>query len=80
LAIKKNCRFGCFYAIILFKMEAIRQFLREVVLQFYQITWPDKETLTRLTVVVLFIAVLSGLLFGGIDFFFTKLVELVALR
>ncbi len=61
-------------------MEAIRQFLREVVLQFYQITWPDKETLTRLTVVVLFIAVLSGLLFGGIDFFFTKLVELVALR
>ena len=61
-------------------MEAIRQFLREVVLQFYQITWPDKETLTRLTVVVLFIAVLSGLLFGGIDFFFTKLVELVTLR
>ncbi len=61
-------------------MNQVRQFVSEVIEHFHKISWPDKESLTYLTIVVLFIALVSSVLLGAADFIFTKLVELATLR
>jgi len=53
-------------------VKKISQFFREVGDQLRQVTWPDKETLFRLTGVVILISVTMGLLLGGLDFLLTR--------
>ena len=47
-------------------------FLREVRQEFGHITWPKREALIQLTVVVISISVVISLILGGFDYLFTN--------
>ncbi len=53
-------------------MKKIINFLKEVAVEFKNITWPKKETLIQLTIVVISISIIISLILGGFDYLFTK--------
>ncbi len=53
-------------------MIALKKFLQEVREQLEQISWPNRAEVSRLTIVVLFVTIIASIIFGGIDFLFTK--------
>jgi preprotein translocase SecE subunit len=53
-------------------MQKILQFLREVKEQFHNITWPKREAIIQLTIVVISISVITSLILGGFDYLFTS--------
>ena len=53
-------------------MSNITKFLREVQVEFKNITWPTKETLIQLSIVVISISIVISLILGGFDYLFTK--------
>ncbi|MCD6225872.1 preprotein translocase subunit SecE [bacterium] len=50
----------------------MRKFLEEVLDQLKQVTWPDKNTLFRLTMVVILVSLTVGVILGGFDFLLTQ--------
>jgi len=53
------------------------RFLKEAVAELKKVVWPTKEQLVRLTIVVIVVSVSAGLLIGGLDYIFTKLLALI---
>ena len=53
-------------------MNKIMSFFREVRAEFKNITWPKKDTLIQLTIVVISISVIISLILGGFDYIFTN--------
>jgi len=53
-------------------MSKITQFIKEVRAVFKQITWPNRDTLTQLSFVVISISILLGGVLGGFDYLFTR--------
>ncbi len=53
-------------------MQKIINFLSEVVAEFKNITWPKKDTLIQLTIVVISISIIISLILGGFDYLFTN--------
>jgi len=53
------------------------KFLAEVKTELLKVTWPTKNEVIRLTGVVIVISLIVGLFVGGLDFIFTKLVEII---
>lgn len=53
-------------------MQKVLQFLREVKVEFNNITWPKKEALIQLTIVVISISIIISLILGGIDYLLTQ--------
>jgi preprotein translocase subunit SecE len=53
------------------------KFLSEVKAELFKVTWPTKQEVTRLTAVVIIISLVVGAYIGGLDFLFTKTIELV---
>lgn len=53
------------------------KFFTEVKSELTKVTWPTKDQVIRLTTVVIVISLAVGLFIGGLDFIFTKAVELV---
>jgi preprotein translocase SecE subunit len=47
-------------------------FLKEVRAEFKHISWPKKDTLIQLSIVVISISVITSLILGGFDYIFTK--------
>lgn len=58
-------------------MTAPTAFLRETYDELRKVTWPSRNEVTRLTLVVIFISVMIGVYIGGIDYLLTKLIGLV---
>lgn len=58
-------------------MSKIIQFLKEVKGEFRNITWPKKEALIQLTVVVISISIIISLILGGFDYIFTNSLALL---
>ena len=58
-------------------MQKIIKFLKEVAVEFKNITWPKKDTLIQLTVVVISISIIISLILGGFDYLFTKSITLL---
>ena len=58
-------------------MQKLIQFLREVMAEFKNISWPKKETLIQLTVVVISISIVISLILGGFDYIFTNSISLL---
>ncbi len=59
-------------------MEAIarvREFFREVLLEFKRVTWPSRQELVNSTVVVIVVTVVLAFFLGTVDIGLTKLVE-----
>lgn len=52
-------------------MKKIINFVQEVIIEFKNITWPKKETLIQLTIVVISISIIISLILGGFDYLFT---------
>lgn len=57
-------------------MQKIIKFIKEVAVEFKNITWPKKDTLIQLTVVVISISIIISLILGGFDYLFTKSIAL----
>jgi preprotein translocase SecE subunit len=53
-------------------MKKIINFVKEVIIEFKNITWPKKETLIQLTIVVISISIIISLILGGFDYLFTN--------
>jgi preprotein translocase subunit SecE len=53
-------------------MQKIIKFLKEVRETFQSITWPKKEALIQLTIVVISISIIISLILGGFDYLFTN--------
>lgn len=58
-------------------MQKVIKFLKEVAVEFKNITWPKKDTLIQLTVVVISISIIISLILGGFDYIFTQSIGLV---
>lgn len=46
-------------------------------MEFHNITWPKKETLIQLTVVVISISIVISLILGGFDYLFTNSIAIL---
>ena len=55
-------------------------FLKEVKMEVQKINWPSREQTIRYTVVVLGISLTIALFLGGLDFFFTAMIERFILK
>ena len=58
-------------------MKKIINFLKEVAVEFKNITWPKKDTLIQLTIVVISISIIISLILGGFDYLFTNSIGLL---
>ena len=58
-------------------MQKIIKFLKEVAVEFKNITWPKKDTLIQLTIVVISISIIISLILGGFDYLFTNSFALI---
>jgi preprotein translocase subunit SecE len=58
-------------------MRKLVQFIREVLAEFKNITWPKRDTLIQLTVVVISISIVISLILGGFDYIFTNSISLL---
>jgi preprotein translocase subunit SecE len=56
------------------------QFLKDVRFELSKVTWPKREEVIKLTLIVFLISAIVGAYVGGLDFAFTKLLELVIAR
>lgn len=55
-------------------------FFQEVVTELKKVIWPTRPELVKLTVVVIAVSVGVGIYLGGLDFVFTKLIEIILAR
>ena len=61
-------------------MKKVKAFIADLRKIINEITWPDRPTLIQLTVVVLFISIVTGTLLAVADFIFTKLISWVTFK
>jgi len=59
-------------------MAKVRSFMVEILNILRQVTWPDKDTLVQLTIVVIFVSAVVGLYLGGVDLGLTKLLGVLS--
>lgn len=50
-------------------------FLREVYIELTKVTWPGRDEVVKLTVIVIAVSVAIGIYIGGLDFVLTKLTD-----
>jgi preprotein translocase subunit SecE len=53
-------------------------FFREAWSEYKKVVWPSRRDTVRLTAIVVVISVTLGLILGGIDFGFTRLIDILA--
>lgn len=58
-------------------MSKILGYFSEVRGELAKIVWPKKETVLRLTLIVITFSALVGGFLGGLDFLFTNLIKIV---
>jgi preprotein translocase subunit SecE len=56
------------------KEGRIRRWWRETIGELHKVNWPTPKEAWRLTKIVIMVIVVMGLLLGGLDFVFTKLI------
>lgn len=54
-------------------MKSVFSFFSEVKSELFKVTWPKKNEVVRLTSIVILVSLVVGLLTGGLDAIFTKL-------
>lgn len=59
----------------LYKNESANQFMHEVVTELARVTWPTQNETTSATFVVLIMVLITGLLLGLIDKFWTQVIQ-----
>ena len=61
-------------------MEKVLGYFSEVGAELSKVTWPKRQEVVRLTLVVFAISVIVAFYVGGLDYVFTKLLELIVAR
>jgi preprotein translocase subunit SecE len=56
-------------------VERIREFIREVVVEFRKVTWPSRPELLNSTTVVVVVTVVLAFFLGGVDIGLARIVE-----
>lgn len=56
-------------------MDQVIEFLKEVRLELTKVTWPNKQEVIKLTLIVLLISGIIGAYVGVLDIAFTRLLE-----
>jgi preprotein translocase subunit SecE len=59
------------------RVSGLRKFYNDTSSEIRKVVWPDRETTTNLTIVVIAMSAIMGLLLGGIDFVLFRLFEAV---
>ena len=54
-----------------------RQYLKESVVELKKVIWPTKDQVIKMTGVVIGVSLVTGLLIGGLDLLFTKVIGLI---
>ncbi len=54
-----------------------RQYLKESVVELRKVIWPTKDQVIKMTGVVIGVSLVTGLLIGGLDLLFTKVIGLI---
>jgi len=52
-------------------------FLKQTYDELKKVVWPKREEVIRLTTVVILVSLIVGVFLGGLDFVFTKVMEIV---
>jgi preprotein translocase subunit SecE len=61
-------------------VKGVIQFLKEVKLELSKVTWPKKQQIIKLTLIVFVISAVVGVYVGVLDYAFTKLLEFLIAR
>jgi preprotein translocase subunit SecE len=61
------------------KQNAVVAFIRDTIAEMKKVTWLSRREIIYLTGLVLLVAVIVGIILGGVDYGFTQLVEKVIL-
>ncbi|TEU02979.1 preprotein translocase subunit SecE [Candidatus Woesebacteria bacterium] len=61
-------------------VKGVIQFLKEVKLELTKVTWPKKQQIIKLTLIVFIISAVVGVYVGALDYAFTKLLEFLIAR
>ncbi len=56
-------------------MTRAREFVREVLVEFRKVTWPNRPELANSTVVVIVVTVVLAFFLGGVDIGLARIVE-----
>ncbi len=52
-------------------------FLKEAREELKKVVWPGREHIIRSTITVILLSLIVGLFLGGLDFVFTKMIEII---
>ena len=58
-------------------MKQVTTFFSEVRSELSKVTWPKREEVIKLTIIVLLVSVVVGAYVGGLDYLFTKALEII---
>lgn len=61
-------------------MKKILAYFSEVKLELTKVTWPKRDEIIRLTLIVLAISAIVGIFSGGLDFLFTKMLSVFIVK
>jgi len=62
------------------RMKRIIGFIGEVRYELSKVTWPTRDEVIRLTLIVFLVSGIIGAYVGGLDFLFTKVLALVVTK
>lgn len=63
-----------------FPVKQVLAYLSEVRLELSKVTWPKRNEVIKLTLIVFIISAIVGAYTGALDFVFTKLLEFLVAR
>lgn len=61
-------------------MLSMVSFVKEAKAELLKVSWPTKQEAIRLTTVVIAVSIIVGIYIGVLDFFFTKIIQVVLKR
>jgi len=61
-------------------VNKVINYLKEVKLELSKVTWPKKDQVIKLTLIVFVISGIVAIYVGGLDFIFTKILALIVNR
>ncbi len=61
-------------------MKGVIEYLKEVRLELSKVTWPKKQQIIKLTLIVFIISAAVGVYVGALDYAFTKLLEFLIIK
>jgi preprotein translocase subunit SecE len=62
---------------ILYRNDKANQFMNEVMLELSRVTWPTTKETSSATFVVIIMVLISGMLLGLLDYFWTSLMKFI---